>query len=134
MILNLEEKEKLLNKARKLYDDIKDRKLKQSIRIDISPKYYDSNSRYVSYGFNYSTHGCITIFAKEIKEGIEELENYINFKKGIGEEYINGKSVTFLSQYDINALLDFIYNGDYIKRELNKIDENTRKELRDLLD
>ena len=114
MRLNLEEKEKLLNKATKLYDEIKGRKFKQNIDLDITRKYYDSGSRYSNFGFKYYLNGSMCCFGEDIKDSLENLKHYVEFKKGIGEEYINGKSVDFISQYTINALLDFIYNGDYI--------------------
>jgi hypothetical protein len=133
MVLSLEEKTKLYEKANKLYESIKDIKIRREIAINVSPKYYDSNSRYTSYGFKYYYNGSISIFAKDIKDSLEELKNYIEFKNGSGPEYINGKSVSFLSDYTVNALLDFIYYGNEIKQEIERQNEKERKELNDLL-
>jgi hypothetical protein len=133
MVLSLEEKIKLLEKATKLYESIKEIKIRREIAINVSPKYYDSNSRYTSYGFKYYYNGSISIFAKDIKDSLEELKNYIEFKNGSGPEYINGKSVRFLSDYTVNALLDFIYYGNEIKQEIERQNEKERKELNDLL-
>jgi hypothetical protein len=133
MVLSLEEKTKLYEKANKLYESIKDIKIRREIAINVSPKYYDSNSRYTSYGFKYYYNGSISIFAKDIKDSLEELKNYIEFKNGSGPEYINGKSVSFLDDYAVNALLDFIYYGNEIKQEIERQNEKERKELNDLL-
>jgi len=132
MVLSLEEKTKLYEKANKLYESIKDIKIRREIAINVSPKYYDSDSRYTSYGFKYYYNGSISIFARNIKDSLEELKNYIDYKNG-GPEYIDGKSVRFLSDYTVNALLDFIYHGDTIKNEIIRQNERERKELNDLL-
>ena len=73
------------------------------------------------------------MFAEDIKDSLEQLKNYIAYKNGSGPEYINGKSISYLSQYTINALLDFIYYGNEIKQEIERQNEKERKELNDLL-
>jgi hypothetical protein len=133
MVLSLEEKIKLLEKATKLYESIKEIKIRKGIEINVSPKYYDSRSRYASCGFKYYLKGSMSIFAHDINDSLEELKNYIAFKDGSGPEYINGKSVRFLDDYAVNALLDFIYYGNEIKQEIERQNEKERKELNDLL-
>lgn len=134
MQLTLEEKEKLLNKAKRFYEELKNIKIRESIEIlDISRKYYPSTSRWSNRGFKYSVNGYMCCFGEDIKDSIDDLENYINFKKGIGEEFIKGKSVNFLSNYTMYALLDFISNANYIKARVEEENNKFRKELNDLL-
>jgi hypothetical protein len=133
MVLTLEEKEKLYEKAKKLFDSIKEIKIRKEIDVFVAPKYYDEKSRYADFGFKYYFKGSMNIFGNDIEDSLKELKNYIDFKKGIGEEYINGKSVSFLSNYTTNALLDFIYYGDKIKTDVERQNQNERKELNDLL-
>ena len=132
MVLTLEEKEKLYNKANKLYEEIKNIKIRQETKVNITPKYYDSNSRYANSGFTYYVSERMSIYAENIKDALQELKNFIDFKNG-GPEYINGKSVNFVSSYSINALLDFIYYGNDILEIIKRKNENSRKELNDLL-
>lgn len=133
MVLSLNEKEKLYEKAKKLFDSIKEIKIRKEIHVSIQPKYYDSNSRFASYGFKYYVKGSVCIYATGIEDGLKELNNYILFKKGIGEEYVNGKSVDYLSNYTIDALLDFIYYGDKILNSIKEQNKQERQELEDLL-
>ena len=129
----LEELEKIYNKATKLYEDIKKIKIRKSMEIYTTPKYYDKSSRYAKYGFNYYLSGRMSIYATDIKDYLEYLKHHIDYKKGIGEEYINNKSVNYIWYGDINSLLDFIYYGDMIKSTIEKEDKETRTELDNLL-
>lgn len=133
MVLTLQEKEKLYNKALALYEKIKNIKIRESIEVSVPTKYYPSNSRYSNFGFKYYLNGSITMFAKDIKDCLEELKNHLAFKNGTGEEYVNHKSVRWVDDYSINALLDFIYYGDKILNTINEKNEQGRKELNDLL-
>jgi len=133
MVLTFEEKKKLYNKASALYEKIKERKNKREISINIMSKYYPTSSRFASCGFKYYYNGNVVIYCSGIKDMLEELVNYINWKDGTGEEYINGKSVTFLSEYTINALLDFVYYGTEIVDMIDKEIKNDKKELESLL-
>lgn len=133
MVLTLQEKEKLYDKALALYEKIKEIKIRETIEVSVPAKYYPSNSRYSSFGFKYYLNGSITMFGEDIKDSLEELKNYLAFKNGTGEEYVNNKSVSFISAYSINALLDFIYYGDKILNTINEKNEQGRKELNDLL-
>lgn len=133
MVLSLNEKEKLYEKAKKLFDSIMEIKIRKEISVSVQPKYYDSNSRFASYGFKYYVKGSACIYANDIKDSLNELNNYILFKKGVGEEYINGKSANFISNYTINALLDFIYYGDKILNTIKEQNKQERQELENLL-
>lgn len=133
MTLTLEEKEKLLEKATKLFNEIREINIRKNIEVGVRPKYYDSNSRYASYGLTYYyNRKSISIFANDIEECLESLKNYINYKKG-GEEYINGKLVSCITNYTTNALLDFIYYKDTIIETIKRTNDSERKELNDLL-
>lgn len=133
MVLTLNEKEKLLEKATKLYEEIAKIKIRKEIKVDITRKYYASNSRYAGYGFTYYMNGGMYILGENIKDSIVNLKNYIDFKKYNGAEYINGKSVAYLSEYEVNALLDFIYNGKFILARVEEEDQRNRQEISDLL-
>lgn len=133
MVLTLDEKEKLLEKATKLYEEIAKIKIRKEIKVDITRKYYSSNSRYSGWGFIYYMSGTMTILGENIKDSITNLKRYIDFKKYNGEEYIDGKSVAYMSEYEINALLDFIYNGKFILARVEEEDQRNRKEISDLL-
>lgn len=133
MVLTLQEKEKLYNKALALYEKIKNIKTRESIEVSVPTKYYPSNSRYSDYGFRYRLSGSMSMFANDIEDCLEELKNYLAFKNGTGEEYVNNKSARWVSDYSINALLDFIYYGDKILNTINEKNEQGRKELNDLL-
>lgn len=133
MVLTLNEKERLYEKAKKLFESIKEINIRKEIGVSIEPKYYDNNSRYSSYGFKYYSSGSTCIYCKDIKDLLNELKNYIDWKNGVGEQYVNGKSVDCISNYEINALLDFIYYGDKILRTVKEQNNQERKELEDLL-
>lgn len=133
MVLTTDEKEKLLNKATDLYKKILNVDIRDTIKIDLVRKYYPSNSRYTDYGFRYYFNKSMSCFGENIKEAIEHLKNYINYKKYNGEQYINGKSVDFISQYEIHALLDFIYNSNLIVETINEENNRLRKDLNNLL-
>ena len=133
MQLTFEEQEKLLDKATKLYNEIKGVKIKKEIQFDLAPKYYDKRSRYASYGFKYYTgYSGACIYCSSIKDLLEELSNYINSKK-TGVDYIDNKYVGLISKYTIDALLDFVYYGNTIVSVVKKTNEDERKELNDLL-
>ena len=133
MVLTLQEKEKLYNKALALYEKIKNIKIRESIEVSVPTKYYPSDTRYSSYGFKYYLSGSMSMFGDNIEDSLEELKNYLAFKNGTGEPYINGKSVQWVSEYSTNSLLDFIYYGDKILNKKKKKNEQGRKELNDLL-
>lgn len=132
MILTLEEKEKLLEKAKSLYENIKMINTKKDMYVELTPKYYDNNSRYSSCGFKYYLNGTMSIYCNGVKNMISELENYI-FSKKTGEKYLDGKLISFISDYTINALLDFIYYSNTILNTIKKNNEEDRKELNALL-
>lgn len=133
MNLSLEEKEKLLIKASHWYNMIKDIKIRDTINIFVESKYYPNGYKGYNKGFTKYHNGC-SIDSESIGNCIENLKNYINFKKYNGEEYINGKSVSFMSNFEINSLLDFVYHGNYIYTKINEINETRNKELNSLLD
>ena len=55
------------------------------------------------------------------------------YKKYNGDEYVDGKSVSYISDYDLLVLLDFIYYSDYILNKVNEINEKTIREIEELL-
>ena len=71
---------------------------------------------------------------ESIGKFLEELQNYINYKKYNGEQYINGKCVDCIYYADVLALLDFLYYGEGILEKVNEINEKTKRELKSLLD
>lgn len=135
MILTIDEKEKLLHKASELYEKIKNINIKNTIELDIPCKYYPKNIRYSNYGFRYFASGMkgVCIHGLNIGDLLEELQNYINYKKYNGEKYINGKCVDCISTTDVSALLDFLYYGESILEKVNEINEKTKRELKSLL-
>ena len=66
MVLTLQEKEKLYNKALALYEKIKNIKIRESIEVSVPTKYYPSDTRYSSYGFKYYLSGSMSMFEWEI--------------------------------------------------------------------
>ncbi len=135
MILTIDEKEKLLHKASELYEKIKNINIKNTIELDIPCKYYPSDIRYSNNGFKYYANGMkgVYIYGLNIGNFLEELQNYINYKKYNGEKYINGKYVDCISPTDVLALLDFLYYGEGILQKVNEINEKTKRELKSLL-
>lgn len=136
MILTIDEKEKLLHKASELYEKIKNINIKNTIELDIPCKYYPSDIRYGNSGFKYYANGTkgVYIHGLNIAHFLEELQNYINYKKYNGEKYIDGKYVDCISSADVLALLDFLYYGEGILEKVNEINEKTKRELKSLLD
>ena len=133
MVLTIDEKEKLLEKATKLYNEIENIKIRRDIKVDIERKYYPNGYKYSGCGFTYYYNGRMSILGETIEKCITNLKNYINFKKYDGKEYINGYSVAFLSDFEVNALLDFICNGDYIVKKVKEINEKERNDIDNLL-
>lgn len=127
MTLTLEEKEKLLEKAINLYNEIKKIQIRDTIKINISPKYYNKDSRYADCGYRYYCNGTMGIFNIEINTAIDDLKGNINYNKGKEKYFVA------CGEYDINALLDFIYNGKYILDVIKETNEKRQKELNDLL-
>ena len=136
MILTIDEKEKLLHKASELYEKIKNINIKNTIELDTPCKYYPNNIRYSNSGFKYYANGMksMSIHCLSIGGFLEELQNYINYKKYNGEKYINGKYVDCIYYADVLALLDFLYYGESILKKVNEINEKTKRELKSLLD
>lgn len=135
MTLTIDEKEKLLHKASELYEKIKNINIKNTIELDVSCKYYPKNIRYSDYGFRYFASGMKGVYIHQLHIGdfLEELQNYINYKKYNGEKYVNGKYVDCISPTDVLALLDFLYYGEGILEKVNEINEKTKRELKSLL-
>ena len=135
MILTIDEKEKLLHKASELYEKIKNINIKNTIELDVPCKYYPNNIRYSDYGFRYFASGMKGMYIHQLHIGdfLEELQNYINYKKYNGEKYVNGKYVDCISSTDVLALLDFLYYGESILQKVNEINEKNKRELKSLL-
>lgn len=135
MTLTIDEKEKLLHKASELYEKIKNINIKNTIELDVPCKYYPKNIRYSDYGFRYFASGMKGVYIHQLHIGdfLEELQNYINYKKYNGEKYVNGKCVDCISSTDVLALLDFLYYGEGILEKVNEINEKTKRELKSLL-
>ena len=135
MTLTIDEKEKLLHKANELYKKIKGIDIKDTIELDLPCKYYPSNIRYSNNGFRYYASGMkgVYIHCLHIGDFLEKLQNYINYKKYNGEQYIDGKYVDCISPTDVLALLDFLYYGNEILEKVNEINEKTKRELKVLL-
>lgn len=135
MTLTIDEKEKLLHKASELYEKIKSIDVKNTIELDTPCKYYPNNIRYSNNGFRYYASGMkgMYIHCLHIGDFLEELQNYINYKKYNGAKYIDGKFVDCISPTDVLALLDFLYYGEGILERVNEINEETKRELKSLL-
>lgn len=128
MTLSLEEKEKLLNKAMRLYEEITNIKIRNEIKVaNIETRYYSQTSRFIGLGCRYYTNGVVTIYGENIEDSLADLKNYINSKK-------DNQSPTYLSSYTIDALLDFIYNRDTILNTIKRVNEEERQTLNSLLD
>lgn len=134
MTLTINEKERLLHKATNLYEKIRDIDIKNTIELTLTCKYYPKNLRSGDMGFKYySNSKNIYVYGLCVGDFLEELNNYIMFKKYDGKEYINGKSVGCISDYNLLGLLDFIYYSDYILNNVREINEKTIREINELL-
>lgn len=135
MTLTFDEKEKLFHKASELYGKIESIDIRDTIELDLPCKYYPNNIRYSNNGFIYYASGMQGIYIHNMNIGdfLEELQNYINYKKYNGEKYIDGKYVDCISYIDVLALLDFLYYGEGILEKVNEINEKTKRELKSLL-
>lgn len=127
MVLTLKEKEKLVEKATNLYNEIKEIKIRQQIKVNLAPKYYPSNTRYSDSGLNYYYKGGVGIFGEDVEDSLKDLKEYIKYQKGEIDYH-------FVSDYQINALLDFIYYKDTILDTIKRTNERERNELSNLLD
>ena len=133
MTLTLEEKRKLYDKSKKLYEEIEKIKIRKEIKMPVFNKYYPSDTRYSNRGFVYATYSDgIYMYGDSVKKLLKELGNYIKYKD-TGEDRINGELCSYVSDYTINALLDFIYHSDKILQTVKEQNEQERKELNDLL-
>lgn len=134
MNLTIDEKERLLQKATNLYEKIKSIDIKSTVALSLTCKYYPKNLRYSSNGFRYySNSKNIYVYGLDVEEFLKELNNYIMYKKYNGNKYVDGKSVDCISDYDLLALLDFIYYSDYILNNVKETNEKTIKEIEELL-
>lgn len=127
MVLTLKEKEKLVEKATSLYNEIKEINIRQQIKVHIAPKYYPSNCKYSDSGLTYYYKGGIGIFGEDVENSLKDLKEYIKYQKGEIDYH-------FVSDYQINALLDFIYYKDTILDTIKRTNERERNELNSLLD
>lgn len=134
MNLTIDEKERLFQKATNLYEKIKSIDIKSTVALSLTCKYYPKNLRYSSNGFQYySNSKNIYVYGLDVEEFLKELNNHIMYKKYNGDKYVDGKSVSYISDYDLLALLDFIYYSDYILNNVKETNEKTIKEIEELL-
>ena len=134
MNLTIDEKERLLHKATNLYEKIKSIDIKSTVELSLTCKYYPKNLRSSDKGFKYYVNSkTIYVHGLDVEEFLKELNNYIMYKKYNGDEYVDGKSVSYISDYDLLVLLDFIYYSDYILNKVNEINEKTIREIEELL-
>lgn len=134
MNLTIDEKERLLQKATNLYEKIKSIDIKSTVELSLTCKYYPKDLRNSDKGFKYYVNSkTICVHGLDVEDFLKELNNYIMYKKYNGNKYVNGKSVDCISDYDLSALLDFIYYSDYILNNVKETNEKTIKEIEELL-
>ena len=126
MKLTLEEKEKLLKKAKDMYNEIILIKIRRDIKLTNIYKNYYPYDKYNEWGFGYYASGRVLLFGKDIKETIESLENYINAKK-------QGDERAYMYKNEVDILLDLIYNKNTILNGIKQTNEEERQTLNDLL-